>query len=236
MRIFKVLALCAVTLAFGANAAIIENDDFLADSFKDTNTGLVWMDFGINNIYTYNEVVAKLEEGEEYEGWRLPDFNEVSEMWFSIINAGNPDIDRVREDFYGSGVPLYADANSDGGDDSVWDDAFDVMGFNVRGNGHANFDYTLVYGLFSGEDALYSVLFDDFSDLRVDGETREDSIAFNTGWNQSYLADDTSLNLSTLLVRVNESTEVPAPNSIAFFAVALSAFALTRRRRKITTR
>lgn len=230
MGIFRVLALCAVILAFESNAAIIDNEDALAGSFKDTNTNLVWMDFGINNHYTYDEVVDKLAEGGEYEGWRLPEFNEVYAMWFSIIDMSNLGIDRIREDFYGPGTDLYADANSDGGDDSVWDNAFDAMGYNGTGNGFAGFQYTHAWGLFAHADTLFSVVFDDFSDLEVDGDTREDAIAFNNGWDQSYLADDFNTNLSTLLVRVTESATVPESNSTALFIMALTALIAFRRR------
>jgi hypothetical protein len=227
MKIFKVLALYAATFALGANAAIIDNEGTLVGSFKDTNTGIVWMDFGINNQYTYNEVVSKLAEGEEYEGWRLPDYDEVYEMWFSIIDASNPDLDGVREDFYGPGSHLYYDANSDGSDDSIWDNAFDAMGYNAAGNGLVFFDYTFVYGLFASSDALYSVVFDDFSDLKIDGDTKNDGIAFNNGWDQAYLASESNNNISTLLVRVND---IPGPNAFALFVLAVTAFTAVRRR------
>ncbi|TAP40841.1 hypothetical protein [Alteromonas sp. KUL49] len=235
MHLLRLVAMCATTLAFGTNAAVIDNEDSLAGSFIDTNTNLVWMDFGINNNYTYYEVVSKLADGGEFEGWRLPDYDEVYDMWFGVINASNSDIDRVREDFYGPGTDLYLDANSDGADDSVWDNAFDVMGYNSLGTGFTGFDYTKAWGLFAGEDAMYSIVFDDFLDLEVDGETREDSIAFNNGWNQEYLADDINTNLSTLLVRVTETVNVSEPNTIALFTVVLCAFVTVRRREESAT-
>jgi hypothetical protein len=68
----------------------------LANSFKDTNTGLVWMDFGVNNGISYNEVKGYVENeatllGVDYSMWRLPTVEEVYSMWANLANLDGVD-------------------------------------------------------------------------------------------------------------------------------------------------
>ncbi len=51
------------------------------DSFIDENTGLEWMDFGINNNQSYNYVTSQLGQGGQYQGWELPSVEQVYTMW-----------------------------------------------------------------------------------------------------------------------------------------------------------
>ena len=53
---------CLVNMA-NADVILIDTDN---DSFIDMNTGLEWMDFGINNNHTYNFVASQLGEGGSY--------------------------------------------------------------------------------------------------------------------------------------------------------------------------
>ena len=79
------LALVVTLMSLGnlVNAAIIDTDE---DSFIDTQTGLEWMDFGINNHQSFNEVSSQLGAGGEYEDWRLPSIDEVYTMWHNVAN------------------------------------------------------------------------------------------------------------------------------------------------------
>jgi len=54
-----------LTLSFISTAGIIT--DTSNDSFIDETTGFEWMDFGVNNTYTYNEVSSLLNIGDEFE-------------------------------------------------------------------------------------------------------------------------------------------------------------------------
>jgi hypothetical protein len=50
----------------------------------DRDTGLVWMDFGVNNGKSINTVMDELDG--EYNGWRLPTELEVINLWNKLIN------------------------------------------------------------------------------------------------------------------------------------------------------
>lgn len=66
------LGLLSVVFNLSANSAIIDSRAFAHDSFIDTNTGLVWMDYGINNGQSYNHVTTQLANGGDYFGRFTP--------------------------------------------------------------------------------------------------------------------------------------------------------------------
>jgi hypothetical protein len=67
-------AICGVNVA---NAGLIINTT--NDSFIDETTGLEWMDFGVNNKHTYNEVTGLLAT--TYSGWSLATETEVPTLY-----------------------------------------------------------------------------------------------------------------------------------------------------------
>jgi len=67
----KTLITLLVLLSFNVKAGIIDTD---VDSFIDTNSGLEWMDFGVN-IGTPIELVL-----EAYPEWRMPTYQEVYDL------------------------------------------------------------------------------------------------------------------------------------------------------------
>lgn len=50
----------------------------------DIDTGLVWMDFGVNNGKSINTVIKELDE--QYSDWRLPTELEVISLWRKLID------------------------------------------------------------------------------------------------------------------------------------------------------
>ncbi|MBT0587953.1 hypothetical protein [Alteromonas oceanisediminis] len=74
-----------LTLSHIAHGVIIDHDYVIDDSFLDTETGLVWMDYGVNNGMSFNEVMLELNVGGLYEEWRLPTTDEVYRLWESVI-------------------------------------------------------------------------------------------------------------------------------------------------------
>jgi hypothetical protein len=59
---------------------LIEGDNKAA---LEIDTGLIWMDFGVNTGSTYSEVVNSLST--DYVGWRLPTLEEVDNLWMGLF-------------------------------------------------------------------------------------------------------------------------------------------------------
>ena len=73
---------------------IIQADAFVmgdGKAVKDKETGLIWLDFGINRAVSFNDVLKQLNT--IYKGWRLPTESEVRHLWsrlFSDAATHNP--------------------------------------------------------------------------------------------------------------------------------------------------
>jgi hypothetical protein len=84
----KLLLLLALTTSINAANAlpIVDYDAFSNDDKKavlEVDTGLIWMDFGINHKFTFSEVKDKLDT--EYAEWRLPTEEEVTNLWNNLF-------------------------------------------------------------------------------------------------------------------------------------------------------
>lgn len=52
-------------------------------AMRDNDTGLTWLDFGINNGQSFNSVLSELDS--VYKDWRLPTEDEVFNLWKSLV-------------------------------------------------------------------------------------------------------------------------------------------------------
>lgn len=230
MRILRALALAACAMALSSQAAIINYDDTIANSYYDTESELVWIDFGQTNNLTFDQVLAELGSGGLFYGWRLPTVDEVTQMAFSVVNSGTaaPEFMVENEDFNGEGTIYAYSSNSDtvNGNDSVWTEVFDAIGYNTVYSFGTHFSYRSS-GLYETENGMSSFAIWDDVDLMGDGNVRIDEITLNGNTINANFLTTGAADISTLLVR--DSVEVSAPATIGLFSLALMALASIRR-------
>lgn len=81
--IYKAVFLFLISFSLFTHAVTIENFDAFQPSdnlaIRDSQTGLVWLDFGVNNGESINSVVHGLSG--IYSDWRLPTEAEVTDFW-----------------------------------------------------------------------------------------------------------------------------------------------------------
>lgn len=228
-NVVKGLGVLLTLASMTANAVLINDNSFAQAGFKDTSTGLVWMDFGINNGQSYNHVSSQLGAGGDYSGWRLPSAEEVYMLWDHVANLDEVEADFESPDYYGAGQ-LYAwDYNSRvvGGDDSVWDNIFNIMGFNSA-SGTDYMERRSAIGFFMGHHGLASVKFHDAIDkVGFPAFTHKDEVALrDDGAYSDFFLGLAHENYSTMLVR---TATVPEPGAFVAFATAIVAFSWRRR-------
>jgi len=83
MRLKLFALITTLTLSFITTAGIIT--DTSNNSFIDQTSGFEWMDFGVNNTYTYHEVSSLLDMGDEFEGWRIANEDDVAELMTNVF-------------------------------------------------------------------------------------------------------------------------------------------------------
>lgn len=221
MRAFLHVICTLVTLfSVGANSAIIDNTSFERGSFIDTETGLAWMDFGINNGKSFNYVSSRLGSSDEFFGWRLPTSTEVYALWSNLANLENVEADIENLNQYGEGQFLARDNNSRviGGDDTVWDHAFNAIGYNT----FASTDFverTNGIGFFMGDNGLASVSFSDAKDTHGGWFTFHDELKIRDDAAYSdFFLNLAHENYSTMLVR---EVKVSEPATIGALIIGL---------------
>ena len=202
--------------SFNASAGLITDTD--RDSFIDSTTSLEWMDFGVNSADTYDFVASQLGTGQAYDGWRLATKDEVYNMYsntFLTLSAEyiNP-LDSV-------GRSTVIDGQNKSV--SVFDDIFEIMGYNTLRREGTPFEIKWASGLFEGNDGLS--LFKTY-DLVGSFEKRfsGDKVSFYDHANFDYLSNSTSAEYSTMLIKSTGSgdiTSVPEPSTIAIFTLAI---------------
>lgn len=231
-RVLHTLQLGLIAITFNVNAAIINADTTDYNAFQDTDTKLVWLDFGENNNQSYNYVVSQLGAGGEWEGWRLPTLSEVYTMWANVADLENVAAYFEDPNRYGPGQFAASDINSDvtGGDDSVWDAVFAVIGYN---HSYSQTGYTVFEGLawYEGTDSLSAVFYQDIEDTLTDGLDFRDTIRLNDNINYDDWRPRQSDVWSTLLVLTDQETsyEVPAPSTLAIIGLGLLGLVARRK-------
>jgi hypothetical protein len=209
---FLIYILLSAACLFGgyANAGLIV--DTADDSFIDTTTGLEWMDFGVNNSYSYNEVSELLAT--TFSEWRLATEAEVVSLWRTAFASDSYFTD-VRE----ITTVLYENywAYNDLFGTSLYDLTFDIMGLSSQNS--------VQYGMFATAEGNLGIA--SFSDYDLDS-ARSDlaSIAIDQGgWH--YSGDTNREESNTFLIRRFVQT-VPEPSTLSIFALSLISLVLRR--------
>ena len=205
---FLKYALLSAACTFGsfANAGLIV--DTADDSFIDATTGLEWMDFGINNHLSYNEVVAQMPT--TYSQWRLATESEVVDLWH---NAFFDDSYNAVASATGSFYARYTALNNATGT-SGFVDEFEAMSTNAYDN------YAI--GLFA--DATGSLGYAHFLDHLGNEYFNDVAWVVRRGTDKDRYKDETSRLYSTMLVR----SAVPEPSTLAIFALGMIGLASRR--------
>lgn len=185
---------------------IIDTND---NSFIDTSTRLEWMDFGINNNYSFNQVVAQLELGGEYYGWSLPTGEQVRIMWanaFLGIGANNEKINLIDNDF------TVQDGENEIG--SVFTETLNAMSFNLIEHAGSIDERKTGYGRYIGDNGMSRVQLKHYTDLQGIN-SNYDQVEYDSGRFSDF--DRVLEKNSTLLVKVLTKVDVPEPPTLAVF-------------------
>jgi hypothetical protein len=207
--IFLNTTLGTILLALSAfsNAGLITNT--ANDSFIDETTGYEWMDFGVNNQYSYNQVVNMLST--EFAGWELATESQVLAMWVNAFSGKGSSIDEV----YTSGEYYNRfDSNNLNGN-SVHEAVFSAMGTSEFPG----------YALGWFADTYGSLSFVHFYD-QDDGSDRVFSHGRNVNHNGQF--NNLDFRYSTMLVK---TIPIPEPTTIAIFSFGILALVSSRLKR-----
>ena len=199
-----------------ANAGIIDTAN---NSFIDETTGLEWMDFGINNHYSFDQVQALLTS--EYNGWSLATEEQVVDLASNAFSFGSGGI-------HPSNIDLYSSYQGTNGN---YNQIFDAMGYNFTSLDFypAPLDYYYSHGLFLdsfGGFAALNIL------NNVDTPQNEFDVVevrgrLLNGHLSSFDGSISNSQFSTLLVKSTPS-EVPEPTTLAIFALGIMGLAARR--------
>ncbi len=204
---------CATIIAISSTFSIAEASiiDTNQDSFIDTETGLEWMDFGINSQYSYDYVTSQLDGG-IYDGWEVANLEQARSLFYAFsgveaYSSGNTNERRYGEEEKIKFLDLVAivgitDANTY--THTSLDENYSIMsniGFHLGTNGLSVMEMTLK----------------DYADIGINDEIRYDFLdnaaIDNEGWKSVTLPGH-----STYLVR---TTSVPEPSTLAIFSLAM---------------
>jgi len=214
-KLQPVLLSVILLFSLGSNAGLIT--DTTNDSFIDEATGLEWMDFGINNVYTFNEVVAKLGVGEEYEGWRVATQDEVYNLLavsFLSLDPHTSDIDlSTSYVFLEDGIDVQG---------SVFTETFAMMGQNYEQGTGSDYERFSSVGLYG--DGLSQL--EIFQNIGAILDIQDQDYMKAKHGTQDFRNSTLSV-ISTMLVR--NTTNVPEPTTLAIFALGIIGLGLHRK-------
>ena len=193
----------------------VNNDgSFSGFSLDNDDYQLEWLDFGINNNQSYNQVVSGLQDG-----WRVATESEVTFLWTTLfLNTA----DDSETSGFGENGFAAATASRWQGNYSLWLSYADIMGKNSSKSP----DSSEALGWFEADDgklisAQYWIIDDadgeGMAKLDTDYDGREDL------WD-----NNPDMSYSTFVVR-DKSVHVSAPSSMAL-AFASVFFCLIRRK------
>lgn len=214
-----IFTITVLSMAALANAGIITDTN--NDSFVDETTGLEWMDFGINNHLTYNQVAAQLGVGGLYEGWIIAQSAQTERLFRNVflglgVQPTHDEVDRV-EIRHGNGTQA-----------SLWTEVYEIIGHNYDWSRSIG-----THGLFrsafgDGTGVFHNFSFTEFESIQpfTDRLTWLDRTIPNPNNPPapppppgSDLREQTHLTYSTMLVR--GSVQVPEPTTLAIFTLGI---------------
>ena len=225
----------AIVFTYNVQANMMDTSN---NSFIDQNTGLEWIDFGVNNGKSYNYVVSQLTVGGEYEGWSLPTEDQVYKMWAdAFLGLGATS---ETDNYYDSGELIVKDGESVKG--SVISDRMQIMGGWNLLLGMRMDEEALSYGMFMDQYGLRYVEVIYYTDFFSGHYSRYEkivdqadiaSLGYNYFSDNSYgsARDQSGKYSSTLLVK--NAMNVPAPSSFVILILGLLGIILSR---KITSK
>ncbi|WP_049631313.1 PEP-CTERM sorting domain-containing protein [Cellvibrio sp. pealriver] len=206
---------CATLLALAAqfsHAGIIDTSN---NSFIDTDTGLEWMDFGINNNLSYDQVVDELST--TWIGWSLATEAQVLNLWHNAFSGKGSDFDA--EYVSGNYYARYDDDVTYPTYQSVHETTFDSMGCNIL-----NSSYCFSRGFFA--DSTGSLSYVNFMNFNTSGDYVD---VYGRNVNLDSYRNNPDILYSTMLVKALPAS-VPEANSVMLFALGLLGLNLARRR------
>src|SRR5690554_5423124 len=89
------IASTAQAIPFTNADAFIDGD---GQAICEIDTGLFWLDFGITNNKSFNDIQAELDT--TYAGWRLPTEQEVKKLWNGLWLNGGPDENGYHREYH----------------------------------------------------------------------------------------------------------------------------------------
>lgn len=216
-QIFKksLLSSSLLALSLSASAGIITDTN--NSSFIDNVQNLEWMDFGQNNLLTYNQVNNLINSSANTDNWRLATEEQAISLWINLFsNKGSTanyfDIDNN-----------YLMNFSDYSGSKLHWDLYEIMGYNI------------VHTEFEGQDigtsrGLVANALGGLTSFNFGSSTNGSSTvsAENHKSTDQFYKTHTSEYYSTLLVRDytgNATVPVPEPSTIAIFTLAIFGLA-----------
>nr|AAP70382.1 Uvs113 [uncultured bacterium] len=195
---------------------IIEADAFTTGDNKailETDTGLVWMDFGVNSHLSYEHVRYLLPT--EFSGWRLPTAREVDHLWTALF-SGLPEWNRYGQSF-GSLNSLTQD--------DYFASIFAIFGQSPDGNFSLRDDEGNVLDAWTTK-SLFGVFKDESG---VSGFVSADSPYDDIHYSSAIYIENVDVSgwFGTLLVKDTPST-VPEPISFTLLLIGLLSLGARR--------
>lgn len=198
-----------------ANAGLIT--DTANDSFIDTTTGLEWMDFNVNNHYTFNQVESLLST--EYSGWALATKAQVLELAHNAFwGVGYSSSEwEAKQGFLDAKYTTY---------NGSFDDIMSAMGidYDVGASFHINgWFYTA-----DGSLASMSII-----DIKEPGERDEVKLSDSSS-DIEWLKARRAFEWSTMLVKsdATPNQNIPEPSMLAIFGLGIMGFASRKFKKK----
>lgn len=219
-----VSSLSLATLLFSATTQalpIVQADAFTAGDNKavlETDTGLVWMDFGVNSHLSFDHVQYLLPT--QFAGWRLPTAAEVDHLWTGLF-GDFPEWHR-----WDQGIGFLSSMSIDEYLNSI----FAVFGNSLDSTTFVKGEFGDVIESWTSKSILGVFMKEPGVSGFVSINMPYDDIHYRDAMYLEMSGTDVSGWFGTLLVKDTTST-VPEPTSITLLLIAAAALVARNRRR-----